>query len=423
MITLFVAFFVLAPYIVLYTVGWRYDWHTNTLQGTGVISVDVKPIQAKTYINDILVGEKQPLRLASRAPGLYHLQIVAPGYRPWTQDITVASYQTTFIRNVQLYKQAEPAQIFENERDVLAAYPGTKNDYLLVLKAIPSGGYEISYLNGQNSITIATSSPNERPKITPAPDRLSALIVTHDHAGNRLLLANLNTPDTRLLGWQTSTPHWQWASNPSQGIILQKNDQLVAHNFTPASDQIITTNTSTVWFYDTNEQVWTATNETLFVNKKAVANLPEPITKILAANTERVLVQHKASITAVNLDNQGLGISQTTRILPNVRYSSELDEWLAWSAWELWDFYADGSVSLLLRSQEPIQDVYPLPTMGTIAIAYPTGIDAFNPGYFVTDRLANIDAVDHLEANERARTLYMIGRYRGGAPGLYKLDY
>jgi hypothetical protein len=61
--------------------------------------------------------------------------------------------------------------------------------------------------------------------------------------------------------------------------------------------------------------------------------------------------------------------------------------------------------------------------MGTIAIAYPTGIDAFNPGSFVTDRLANIDAVDHLEANERARTLYMIGRYRGGAPGLYKLDY
>jgi uncharacterized ferritin-like protein (DUF455 family) len=88
----------------------------------------------------------------------------------------------------------------------------------------------------------------------------------------------------------------------------------------------------------------------------------------------------------------------------------------------LWNFYADGSVRLLLRSQEPIQDVYPLEKFGALAIAYPTGIEAFNVNYFVTDRLTNLETVAHLEINSVERAIYAVGRYRS-QPGLYKLEY
>lgn len=423
MITLILAFFILAPAIVLYTIGWRYDWSTNRLRGTGVISVHVNPPQAKTYINDLLVGERQPLRLASRAPGLYHLRVEAPGYRPWLQDITVSEHQTTFVREVELYRQAEPTLAYEKKPNILAAYPGTKSDYILSIEATKTG-YQVGYLNDQDTIVITTSTATFRPQIYPAPDRLSAVVITQDSTnGYRLTLARLNTPDTRLITWQTSTPSWQWDSENNQNIFLKKDDKLFIQNFTPALDRIITTNTNTIWYYSTNQQIWSAHQTSLFRDNQFIIELSEPITAILAVNANRVLVTHASSITAIQLDSQGLAINQTSRELPNVRYAPELDEWLAWSAWELWDFYADGSSALLLRSQEPIQDVYALPRMGTLAIAYPTGIDAFNPGYFVTDRLVNLETVEHLEVNERERILYAVGRYRSGQPGLYKLEY
>lgn len=418
MITLILAFFVLAPYIVLYTVGWRYNWSSHQLLGTGVINVDVQPRTARTYINDVLVGEQQPLRLASRAPGLYRLRIEAPGYRDWNQNLTVVSHQTTFVSEIQLYRASEPTRIYDTERDILATYPGNQTQYLLALQAT-GNGYQVGYLNANNTLVIATST--NRPEIHISPDRTSALVITDTTLGSRLQLAHLNSPDTRLLGWQTSTVAWQWAPSEDADVIIKKGTQLVRQNFISSADSIVQSTTATLWFYDADDRLWTATDHRLFVDSVLAADTTEPITKILDVNKNRALVLHNTSISSITINKQGISTDQTNRRLTNYR-STNQNTWIAWSGTELWTFYANGSSQLLVRSSEAIQDAVELTELGVIAIAYPTGIEFLNPGYFVTDRLANVETVERIEANQHERILYLVGRYRS-QPGLYKLEY
>ena len=117
MIFLFALFFILAPLIILYTSGYRYDWEAHEIKQTGVISIDVKTKNASVYLNDILIKKSLPIRLPNRAPGTYNLKIKSPSYQAWEKDITVESKQTTYIRNITLFREALPTEIIADDKN------------------------------------------------------------------------------------------------------------------------------------------------------------------------------------------------------------------------------------------------------------------------------------------------------------------
>jgi len=88
MLSLISAFFIISPLIIFYTAGYRYDFAEQIIKQTGVISIDIKPVNAIVYLNDVQIKKKIPIRLPNRAPGTYHLKITAPGYQLWEKDIT-----------------------------------------------------------------------------------------------------------------------------------------------------------------------------------------------------------------------------------------------------------------------------------------------------------------------------------------------
>ena len=49
LIAFIAAFFIIAPIIIMYTAGYRYDWQNGLLKETGAISVDVEPKNATVY--------------------------------------------------------------------------------------------------------------------------------------------------------------------------------------------------------------------------------------------------------------------------------------------------------------------------------------------------------------------------------------
>lgn len=149
MVFLITAFFVAAPLIIAYTAGYRYNWQTNQIEQTGVISIDVEPRDVEIIINGIHLEKRSPLRLTDRAPGSYRLEIKKTGFKTWQKDITVVSKQTTYIKNISLFPNALPIRLSTSSTDPLDALTGIYS---------PTSSSTVEYTDNQNVIWQYRSS-------------------------------------------------------------------------------------------------------------------------------------------------------------------------------------------------------------------------------------------------------------------------
>ena len=131
--TLVVIFFISAPIMIMYSIGYRYDWATKQILETGVISIDVYPTDAEVYLSDVKINKKIPIRLTNRAPGTYNLRIEKVGYKKWEKNIDVKSKQTTYIKNVSLLRDTLPTSTLTNaEKNIKSIYPSSDGNYILL---------------------------------------------------------------------------------------------------------------------------------------------------------------------------------------------------------------------------------------------------------------------------------------------------
>jgi hypothetical protein len=107
----FVAFFALAPVLVVYTTGEVYDWSTHRFVETGILSATTTPSGAKVYINGKLAGST-PARVRFLAPGDYDVKVTKPGYDDWDKRLAINGKLTTYANSgtssVYLYKSVPP---------------------------------------------------------------------------------------------------------------------------------------------------------------------------------------------------------------------------------------------------------------------------------------------------------------------------
>jgi len=52
------AFIIIAPSLILYTVGYRYDWQHGIAKQTGALSVDISPKTGEVYLDNIKLKKK-----------------------------------------------------------------------------------------------------------------------------------------------------------------------------------------------------------------------------------------------------------------------------------------------------------------------------------------------------------------------------
>lgn len=108
---LIILFFIISPLIILYTGGWRWNFNTWRVETTGVLSIDTEPDDANVSLNGQYIGNNQPLRLNSLAPGNYQVSISKDGYHTFLTDVTVRSQETTYIRNTTLFANNSPVLV------------------------------------------------------------------------------------------------------------------------------------------------------------------------------------------------------------------------------------------------------------------------------------------------------------------------
>src|SRR3989338_3734841 len=140
-------FAAIAPLLILYTSGYRFNLKKGELSKTGVIFLETTPRQANIELNDKLVGTKTPLRLKNLGPNEYNLLISKAGYKSWEKIIPVFAGQTSFLQYVRLFKDSARHILLKQGLELqLLKDPGDSNR-AVVIEQMPGGTATFSLLD------------------------------------------------------------------------------------------------------------------------------------------------------------------------------------------------------------------------------------------------------------------------------------
>jgi len=150
---IFIGLFIFMTVVIsLYASGYRFNlsWplkFNRLLQKTGMLAVKTDPAHAIVYLNDVPQKNLSinpwkkdylttPTKIKNLLPGEYELRLEQEGYWPFKQKIYINSGETTFVENVNLFKENLPLLILATPESKLALSPDKKHLYLSQTKKI-----------------------------------------------------------------------------------------------------------------------------------------------------------------------------------------------------------------------------------------------------------------------------------------------
>ncbi len=111
-------FLIAAPLIILYTMGYRYNFTKGRVQKTGIIRITSVPNGADIYLNGVKYDLSQtPAKIEKLLPGDYEIKLSKTGYFDWQKKLPVYENGTTFAEKVILWKKSNTASLSTTTAD------------------------------------------------------------------------------------------------------------------------------------------------------------------------------------------------------------------------------------------------------------------------------------------------------------------
>lgn len=426
MITLISLFFIISPLLVLYTSGYRYNWEENRLEGTGVISIDASPSDAIVKINGIKIEKSLPIWLPNIAPDVYKLSIEKQGYKTWSEDVYVTGNQTTYIKNISLIKDGIPKLLNTGAQKIEQISSPEGYGALTILQK-NAEKQELIHLNPiTNIITPITELPlTISPELSFSPQKNLGAISYKNKNKTEITLFSLKEPYNKIAYTYKNDINYAWVWPNNNPTLYIQSDRSVEKVESDLSKRIIGTSSSTTWYVDADNNIWSVHGNTVTNNIKDGVNkyeLDRTIQQIIDINKSRMILRYDKGLLIVRLQD-GKNVKQTDIAnVAKINYHPDTGEWWAWSDWELWSIYSDGSSFLLNRSSEKITNALPMDRFGVILIVSDNTLYSFNPGYYTNQKIASFDAIESIDVNRELKKIYFSGVV-GGVTGLYELEY
>lgn len=439
LILFLVAFFIIAPILIMYTAGYRYDWQNGLLKETGAISIDIEPKNAKIYLNGINLQDKMPIRLNNIAPAKYSLRITAPGYFDWIKEIEVKNKQTNYTKEISLIKKNKPEILINGKiANYALSYDGRFIIYTIQNKAA-SDVWLWDNNNGRSSI-ISRLNGAEPTVIRWAEKNNYALIGDSVLPYSRLLIINAENPSkqTDLVKNNAPIKKIEWANTAEPQLYFSTKDNIFLYSPATAKSQIITRNIYIDWYIE-NGQLWTMQAETstkqLKITKDTLGfnsvlnRLNATDINLATGQTEsenlQILSAHQNIVLLKNLNGSEMVLltnSNKFKIPADKFLISKYNNWwLMWSQWEIWTYSEGEEPYLLNRSGEQLQEVTPIDKYNTLALGWANKTTVLFPYYLVNHDFIN-EKITNLSADTDNKILYFINNEKN-KEGIWKLNY
>jgi hypothetical protein len=101
-------FLILAPFLVLYSSGYRYNAKKGLLEQHGTLIIDSVPTGALVRLDGQLTGETTPTTFPSMNPGWHRISVEREGYTSWEKMLEIKPKQVTFANQIHLWKKEQP---------------------------------------------------------------------------------------------------------------------------------------------------------------------------------------------------------------------------------------------------------------------------------------------------------------------------
>ncbi len=229
----FIVFLGLAPALILYTAGYRYNTKKGLLERNGTLIIDSTPRGANVWIDDQDTKETTPVTFQNMAPGWHSIRVVRNGYLAWQKKLEVSAEQVTFANQIWFWKNASstflqkgPIAVVTSDpaREQLALIEQTVSSTTLRYWSPPSGIQSFPQeLHGRSAeaLTIDWRDDSRALLIEDLTDQTRAWVSIP-----RLTTSTLNQLPPALYTWSGSTllgfaDHTRLRVDPATGTVTK----------------------------------------------------------------------------------------------------------------------------------------------------------------------------------------------------------
>ena len=421
MAILICSFFIISPTIILYTAGYRYNFEKHKVKQTGVLSIDIKPRNARVMLNDIEIKKSIPIRLPNRAPGTYHLKIKLDGYKSWEKDINISSNQTTYIKDITLIKESKPSEILSDQNGIQNIY-GTEDSSSILLLVKEKDIYEILAFDTIEEKLTPIIRTAIKPDISVSPFFDIAYIIIQEESNKTLHLVSFDNPiDPTTIEITSSDIELQWNESDLFEPLYIKDKNIIKKISLDGTMSSISETLSSLWYVDKDGNLWEVKEKSLIQTEKEIAlYVNEKIENIFHINQNRVILELQDTFFAAQYYKNNIHDIQHVYGIPTFFHRDTL-EWWFMTEWELTSVYEDGGSNLLNRSGDKLKQAKLLDKDGVILFVTDEKLKTFNPGYYVGHDILEENVADVTPLTKQ-RELYFL-RSLENENKLYKLMY
>lgn len=228
-ITFIALFLTAAPIVVLYTSGYRYNWQKNKVEQVGVLMLNVLPADAKLYLNNELLPDKRPLRMANLLPNSYQARAEKDGYHSWQKNLEIKGRESTLVYDIALFKNSSPQLLENGPVTQFSLSPDGSTMLIQKLNTL----WQMDLPTGVKKMRAILPYTINKPAIKWSPN--GKWIIDYDEAGPNFAIINLEKE--KIINWQEfglgsiARPEWTENSEHIYGLAEAQNRALYQINF------------------------------------------------------------------------------------------------------------------------------------------------------------------------------------------------
>ncbi|HLC69642.1 MAG TPA: PEGA domain-containing protein [Patescibacteria group bacterium] len=425
------AFLIISPAVILYSIGYRYDWQAGLLRETGAISIDVEPETTVAYLNNIRLKSRMPIRLNNITPGKYTIRLEAENYLTWFKEVEVKNKQTVYIKEINLIQKNEPKLVLAGN---------------VINTALSADGKYLAYaLSGNNNVQIKirntehntdrdllTIDTGHTPYFSWAKNKNLLAVTTDQTSYNEISFYNADNqnPAIKITSPTGKTiTKFQWNDSGEEIYYGLSDNTLHAFNLTSKQNKSLAIKEYADWFLNGSE-LWMIrpTSTTLrweivrevygyFQKSTEFDTVENNELNILGVKKDAVLIKTGAGqeVTLVYSDHQ-ITFNANKNLI-----SKYNDWWLFWTPSELRTFNYNEEPALLTRSGETLKEVLPLDEYNALLLVWANKTTIIHPYYLVNTPLFEY-SINHPVADTEKRILYYVTEVNK-QNGLWSLKY
>jgi len=182
--TFVIVFILIAPLLIFYTEGYRYDFKKGQIVRTGVLNVDSNPRDATIVLNGKTIKNKTQAIIKNLPPQEYQITIKKESYYEWEKKLLVFPNQATLTNRITLFKNSSPSLLLDEQIDQFKISPDnsslaylTKNEqnklYFVLqrlsdsseitrLPLVQNGSYSFSFSENNSYLFLWQEQDNKR---------------------------------------------------------------------------------------------------------------------------------------------------------------------------------------------------------------------------------------------------------------------